>query len=127
MTELRLRIDGQEVRLKAEMVGGVLWCHYQGRNFSFDPRKVAATKRRAAAGGASEEIESPMPGKITKILKSPGASVAKGDAVIVMEAMKMEYTLKSEIQGTVAELSCQVGDQVVLGQRLVRFKAGGAV
>ncbi|MNU08488.1 2-oxoglutarate carboxylase large subunit [compost metagenome] len=63
-----------------------------------------------------------MPGKVTKLLLGVGSAVQAGQAVLVMEAMKMEYTLKSEIAGTIETIECAAGDQVVLGKTLVKIK-----
>jgi biotin carboxyl carrier protein len=63
-----------------------------------------------------------MPGKVTKILLTPGSAVEVGQAVLVMEAMKMEYTLKAEIAGEVESVNCAVGEQVALGKALVKIK-----
>ena len=62
-----------------------------------------------------------MPGKVTKILVNTDQEISKGQAVLVMEAMKMEYTLKAEIAGKIGQIECQVGDQVVLGKLLVKI------
>ena len=48
--------------------------------------------------------------------------VNKGDALLVMEAMKMEYTLKSDLKAIVEKISIEVGQQVTLGQLLVQLK-----
>ena len=105
-----------------QMLKGQLWVHFKGRTFIFEGNKKQfgkGTSRKASAG----EVFSPMPGKITKILKSPGDIVVQGDVVLVMEAMKMEYTLKSDIAGSIEQVNCQVGDQVVLGKLLVKIEA----
>ena len=60
-----------------------------------------------------------MPGKITKVFKQMGDQVKAGDAMIVMEAMKMEYTLKADVDGSIQKIDCQVGDQVALGKILL--------
>ena len=57
-------------------------------------------------------LQSPMPGKILQILATEGVSVEQGDALIVMEAMKMEHTLRSPTDGTVTSVLVEVGDQV---------------
>ena len=62
-----------------------------------------------------------MPGKITKILKVQGEIVAAGDVILVMEAMKMEYTLKAERAGVVSGLTCSLGEQVSLGKKLAHI------
>jgi biotin carboxyl carrier protein len=63
-----------------------------------------------------------MPGKVTKIFVQPQQEISVGQAVVVMEAMKMEYTLKSELNTTVESVEITVGDQVQLGQILVKLK-----
>jgi propionyl-CoA carboxylase alpha chain len=57
-------------------------------------------------------LHSPMPGRILQVLTEEGAQVGQGDALIVMEAMKMEHTLRSPTAGTVASILVGVGDQV---------------
>ncbi len=52
------------------------------------------------------------------MLVSPGDSVAVGQPVVVVEAMKMEHTLRATIDGVVSELLVQVGDRVALNQLL---------
>ena len=63
-----------------------------------------------------------MPGKITKVFVKEGQAVAIGEPLIVMEAMKMEYTLKSDLKTTVEKVLVKVDQQVVLGQLLVQLK-----
>lgn len=121
--DLEIRHEGKTLRGRAEFVAGVLWIHHDGRTFSYDPRASAKKKRKGGGAGAgSGDLEAPMPGKITKLLKNAGETVRRGEAVVVMEAMKMEYTLKADVDGAVAEIGCKVGDQVTLGQTLVRLK-----
>lgn len=124
---ITLRWQEQDLRAEAELVNGVWWIHAEGEMFRFDPREGRARRQRGAAGDGGGLI-APMPGKITKILKNSGESVERGDAVLVMEAMKMEYTLKADVTGVVAEVSCAVGDQVALGQALATIQPpeGGA-
>jgi biotin carboxyl carrier protein len=57
---------------------------------------------------------------------NPGQEITKGQAVLVMEALKMEYTLKAVIAGKIGQIECQVGDQVVLGKLLVKIEAAKA-
>lgn len=123
MKQIKVNFEGREVEALSEYVNGTLWIHAEGRTFSVEaPSKK---KKRHRAGGASAgggEIEAPMPGKVTKILKTASSAVQIGDAVLVMEAMKMEYTLKADVAGTIQEISCSVGEQVALGQVLVRIQ-----
>ncbi len=121
--EIKVRIEGQDHRAQAQLVKGTLWIHHQGRTFSVESNVGRKSRRGAGAGGSSDKVLAPMPGKITKLLLNTGDKVAAGQAVLVMEAMKMEYTLKSDIAGSIESLNCAVGDQVVLGKVLVKLKA----
>lgn len=55
----------------------------------------------AAAGAKAAPVKAPMPGMILRILVAPGQTVAKGDGLLVLEAMKMENVLKATAPGTV--------------------------
>ncbi|HWU42526.1 MAG TPA: biotin/lipoyl-containing protein [Bdellovibrio sp.] len=120
--EIKIRIDGVDYKAQAQLVKGTLWVHSQGRTFTVDTSS-GRKSRKNAVGGSSDMIVAPMPGKVTKIFLATGAAVAKGQAVLVMEAMKMEYTLKSEIDGKIDSVSCVVGEQVALGKSLVKIKS----
>ncbi|MBI5269690.1 MAG: acetyl/propionyl/methylcrotonyl-CoA carboxylase subunit alpha [Burkholderiales bacterium] len=73
-----------------------------------------------AAGGAGR-LTAPMPGKVIALHVQAGDAVKAGQAVAVMEAMKMEHTLSAPRDGTVAELLYAVGDQVSEGAELLRL------
>jgi len=77
-----------------------------------------------AGEGASEggRLTAPMPGKVIAFLAAPGDSVSQGQALAVMEAMKMEHTLHAPRDGVVAELLYAVGDQVAEGGELLRLQ-----
>jgi acetyl-CoA/propionyl-CoA carboxylase, biotin carboxylase, biotin carboxyl carrier protein len=72
-----------------------------------------------AAGG--DGLVSPMQGTIVKIVASEGQQVAAGDAVVVLEAMKMEQPLTAHKDGTVRELAVEVGQTVSAGQVICRL------
>ena len=63
-----------------------------------------------------------MPGKVTKLFVSENQIVNKGDALLVMEAMKMEYTLKADISAKVEKIFYKISDQVSLGYLLIQLK-----
>ena len=75
--------------------------------------KAAAPK--AAAGAGSVKIEAGAAGKVFKIEKNVGASVKKGDTVVIVEAMKMEIPVVAPQDGTVASIDVAVGDAVEAG------------
>ncbi len=75
--------------------------------------------RSRPRGGVAGECRAPLPGAITKVLASVGDPVAEGDGLVVLEAMKMEHTLRANGAGTVAALHCLPGQQVDVNDLLV--------
>jgi len=75
-----------------------------------------------SAGGAADRVISPMPGKIIQLLVKPGEAVKKGQALAVLEAMKMEHTLSAPADAKVASVEVAQGDQVNDGAIVVRFE-----
>jgi biotin carboxyl carrier protein len=74
-----------------------------------------ADERRGLAG----ECRAPLPGAVTKVLVSVGDTVAEGDGLVVLEAMKMEHTLRADGAGTVGEVHVAPAQQVDVGDLLV--------
>ncbi len=84
-----------------------------------DPAQHAAD--REAGGG---RLTAPMPGKIVALLVADGEQVKRGAPLMIMEAMKMEHTIKAPADGRVVSLPFQVGDMVSEGVDLLVFEAG---
>ncbi|MEO5652616.1 MAG: biotin carboxylase N-terminal domain-containing protein [Marmoricola sp.] len=84
------------------------------------PKRSAAKKAGAAASGDS--VASPMQGTIVKVAVEEGASVAEGDVIVVLEAMKMEQPLKAHKAGTVTGLTAEVGTGVTNGEVICEIK-----
>lgn len=81
--------------------------------------KAAAPKAAAPAGGAGNvKIEAGAAGKVFKIESSVGASVKRGDTILVLEIMKMETPVVATEDGTVASINVSVGDMVEAGALL---------
>ena len=70
-------------------------------------------------GGVAGECRAPLPGAVTKVLVAEGDVVAEGDGLVVLEAMKMEHTLRANGAGTVAQVNCAAGEQVDVHDLLV--------
>ena len=75
------------------------------------------------AAGAVGGLVAPMPGKLMSLLVSPGQAVRQGQALAVMEAMKMEHTISAPRDGVVAEWLHAAGDQVAEGAELLKMEA----
>jgi biotin carboxyl carrier protein len=64
-----------------------------------------------------------MPGKVLSVKVKPGQSVKPGDALLVLEAMKMENVIKSAVEGVVEDVPAKPGMAVEKGELLVAFEA----
>jgi biotin carboxyl carrier protein len=81
-----------------------------------------AGKKMKKAGAHAGGLASPMPGKIFKILKEAGAEVKKGEAILILEAMKMEHSIRSDKDGKVKKIFFQVGQLVQGGVLLAEVE-----
>ena len=79
---------------------------------------VSAPAAAPAGGAGSVKIEAGAAGKVFKIEASVGQAVKKGDAVLVLEIMKMETPVVAPQDGTVASINVNVGDMVEAGALL---------
>jgi pyruvate carboxylase subunit B len=82
-------------------------------------RYVLRTRGGAAGGRAHQTLVAPLPGKITHVAVRPGDTVAAGDTLLVIEAMKMENELRAGAPGTVAEVRVRAGQTVNAGDVLL--------
>jgi 3-methylcrotonyl-CoA carboxylase alpha subunit len=85
----------------------------------FGARHVAGDDAAASLGA----VRSPLPGRILSVFTHVGASVKRGDALVSLEAMKMEHTLHASVDGVVTELNVQPRDQVAEGSTLFVLQA----
>lgn len=85
----------------------------------FDPKKLHGASKDHEHGDGLAEIKTAMPGKVVRILVEAGDEVAKGDGIVVVEAMKMQNELKSPKDGVVKEIRAAEGQTVSAGDILV--------
>jgi biotin carboxyl carrier protein len=117
---IEVEFQGRKIRVPAMKSQGRLWFHFNGESHVIDVDNGARRGGGDKTGTKPGQIAAPMPGKITKVWVSRGDSVNRGQALVVMEAMKMEYTLEADHDGKVIDVSVAVGQQVALGQLLVK-------
>lgn len=67
-------------------------------------------------------VKAPMPGLVLNIMVAPGQSVGKGDALLILEAMKMENVIKAASEGKVKSVAVQKGAAVEKGQLLLEME-----
>ena len=112
--------NGKKLNYVSEWIKGTLWVHVNGKTFSV-AQAGSKRKRRGQESISHNKVMSQMPGKITKIFVQEGQVVQKGQPVVVMEAMKMEYTLKAELTGPIEKFLAKVGAQVSVGDLLIQI------
>ncbi|MEY4601863.1 MAG: acetyl/propionyl/methylcrotonyl-CoA carboxylase subunit alpha [Ilumatobacteraceae bacterium] len=83
------------------------------------PRRAPRASGAATGGAATGDVVAPMQGTIVKVLVEVGQEVKVGDAVVVLEAMKMENQLQADKAGTVSAVKVKAGDKVGSGDVLV--------
>lgn len=67
-------------------------------------------------------LKAPMPGKVLQVMVAPGSEVAKGDGLLILEAMKMENVLKAEVGGVVKAVNVSEGEAVEKNNVLIEFE-----
>ncbi|MFS8096339.1 acetyl/propionyl/methylcrotonyl-CoA carboxylase subunit alpha [Lentzea alba] len=98
--------------------GDVLWLGHDGASWALTEAEFLVG---AAAGGAAASggpVKSPMPGTVLVVRARNGEEVTAGQALFVVEAMKMEHTVTAPVDGVLTELNVQAGQQVALDQVL---------
>lgn len=86
------------------------------------PAPAAASAPKASAPAGAEAINAPMPGTIVSVNVSAGQKIAKGDVLIVLEAMKMENEIMAPHDGVVASVNVSKGESVNSGTLLVSLQ-----
>ena len=97
------------IRVAREKERVFVWCAGEVREFLRAGRRSA--RMVEAAGG----LAAPMPGRVRRIVAKAGSSVARGDVILILEAMKMEHAIRAPRAGTVAKIFHAEGDLVEAG------------
>jgi 3-methylcrotonyl-CoA carboxylase alpha subunit len=123
-----LTTDDRQVTFSAWPTTGGIAVNMEGRIIRFSvlvPPSTGDSHRshRHGGHGAGGRIEAPMSGKITKVNAKPGDRVAARQAVVVMEAMKMEHSIVAPYDGTIEAVSVKAGDTVAAGDELAKIEA----
>lgn len=124
--DLTLLIDGQRVHAhvadqpKRGTTSAQKWLALNGVIYTLRPAE--STSRARAVQHADHNLTATMPGQVIKLLVSDGDAVKRGQALLVLEAMKMEVRLNAPHDGTVKRLLCAVGQVVERDQPLVEFE-----
>ncbi len=115
-------VDGRRRRYAHGWDGERLWLTIDGRDFDF--LSLRRQGRAAAGGGGASDgvLRAPMNGRIVRVEVAEGAEVVVGQALVTLEAMKMEHQLLAAVAGRVAVVAAAVGDQAAPGQILIEVE-----
>ncbi|HEV7246135.1 MAG TPA: acetyl/propionyl/methylcrotonyl-CoA carboxylase subunit alpha [Shinella sp.] len=117
---VRAAFDDRVLSATVHREGTDILIFFAGHAHAFAVAEEAGHHGEAAAGG--DRLSAPMPGLVRIVSAEPGARVAKGEALVTMEAMKMELVLAAPRDGVVATVPVAVGDQVAEGALLLSLE-----
>ena len=115
-----VKLDGKEILgpafLRRDALGQKSGVEHKGVFYSM---QVPSRQGEIESEGS---LLSPMPGKVLKILIQEGAAVKKGDTLVILEAMKMEHTLKAPYDGFVEKIFFQEENQIGAKQKIIEIR-----
>jgi 3-methylcrotonyl-CoA carboxylase alpha subunit len=109
---IRIGQDVFRIRVAREKERVFVWCAGEVREFLRAGRR--AVRIAETAGG----LIAPMPGRVRRIVAKAGSRVARGDVILILEAMKMEHAIRAPRAGTVEKIFHAEGDLVEAGAAL---------
>ena len=116
-------VDGQPRRAYISRRGQGLAVTIEGRTFVLQP--ASSARGRGAVGGATDppgQISAPLAGVVVEVRAPAGTQVKTGDAVVVIEAMKMQNEVQAREDGTITAVHCTEGSRVEKGDLIVEYE-----
>jgi pyruvate carboxylase subunit B len=114
--EYTLQVNGKAVNVKID--GNVVTVNGKAYTVDLQGKKSDGSAEGQKQAVDASPVRAQMPGKVIRVLKALGDHVNAGEAIVVLEAMKMEVQITSPNEGSVVEIPVSVGDQVANGQTL---------
>jgi 3-methylcrotonyl-CoA carboxylase alpha subunit len=117
-------VDGRHYRVASAREGSRIWVWCEGAVYEFETGRKGRSAASAEhhAGG----LAAPMPGRVRRLVAAPGASVGRGDVLLVLEAMKMEHAIRAPHGGVLERFHVAEGDLVEAGVELAEIAAEDA-
>ena len=116
---LQIAFDGVSEQWSVARDGDRWWVGHDGHAWLVAP----GARQRGADGAGEDELRAPMPGSVVAVTATPGAAVARGEVLLVLESMKMELEITAPRDGIVAAVHVAAGDQVALDTPLASMVA----
>jgi 3-methylcrotonyl-CoA carboxylase alpha subunit len=116
---LRIRLDDRVLEARAVRQGDC-WHVFSGGDY----RRLALKEvlPRHDEDARIGTLAAPMPGRVIEVMSRPGEAVKKGQALLILEAMKMEHTVTAPVDGIVKEIHFAPGEQVIEGAELITLE-----
>ncbi|MBL4895023.1 MAG: hypothetical protein JKY59_09200 [Emcibacter sp.] len=118
-TNLDIIVDGHKISARV-IKDGQDFTIFHNSTISYLHHYLAGAEGEEETGG-SGVIITPMPGKVSQVMVAEGDTVELGQPLMILEAMKMEHTIKAQVTGRVEGLTLSAGDQVADGEVLIRI------
>jgi 3-methylcrotonyl-CoA carboxylase alpha subunit len=121
---LHALLDGMRLSASIHRDGETISLRYAGQSWRF--RLPDPITRAGEEEGGDDRLLAPLPGQVTQLSASEGQEVARGDVLVVLEAMKTVFRLTAPRAGRIETISCRVGETVREGQILIQFVSAAA-
>jgi biotin carboxyl carrier protein len=120
---INVRVDGKIVDLTTEStppdLGIVANGHRSYVRVQSERMRSAEQAKSSTVSASDRIVKSPMPGRVVKVLVAEGDTVAPGQGLVVLEAMKMENEVKARAAGTVGQIHVKAGATVEGNAKLI--------
>jgi 3-methylcrotonyl-CoA carboxylase alpha subunit len=113
-----VELGGRHSRATVVRNAGGLTIFAAGASYRLEFERAAVAEEEDPAG----RLVSPLPGSVIQVLVGSGEAVIKGQALMIIEAMKMEHTISAPKRGTVKQIYFSKGEQVAEGAQLLEFE-----
>lgn len=116
--EFLLNVNGRIYEILVSFNSTAYSVHVNGKSYRIEKKSAFQILGEKGEQSQKSEIKAFMPGKIIKILAVKGEEVLKGQAVLILEAMKMQNEIKSPQKGVIKEIAPKVGESIETGSLL---------
>ncbi len=121
--DFRLQIDGRSVPVVVAVEGDVVHVHLQGAAYSLRYSDALTRLSLEGQGAGGDSVPAPMPGTVVAMHVVTGAQVRRGEAMLVMESMKLETSIGAPRDGVIKTVHVELGRSFERGAPLVTLES----
>jgi acetyl/propionyl-CoA carboxylase alpha subunit len=119
--DIAFSVDNRRLQAYTAHDGSQYYVSIGGLTYLF--QNAQSSQRRKSTSVGSNAMTAAMPGQVLKVLVAEGDSIRRGQALVILEAMKMEIRVTASDDGHVTKVLCSAGDIVERGQRLIELSS----